>query len=59
MADVEREEVMEENRRWTLLRQVDIQGQLGQILGEGAAFGGVDSCGGTAGVVAEQYQGPV
>jgi hypothetical protein len=33
LADIGREAVAEEKRRWTLLRQVDIQGQLEQILG--------------------------
>lgn len=41
LAAVEREAAMEEKRRWMLLRQVDIQGQLEQILGQGAAFRGV------------------
>jgi superfamily II DNA helicase RecQ len=36
-----REATFEENRRWQAMRQVDVQGQLQQMLGEGARFRGV------------------
>ncbi|KAK4170629.1 hypothetical protein QBC36DRAFT_226075, partial [Triangularia setosa] len=41
LQDVESQATIEENRRWKLMRQIDIREQLQQILGQEAAFRGV------------------